>query len=261
MSADKHAVRITAVNVVSYHSVATANIDFDISFDGMCPLKTDVEWVVQYLPCGMLDEEADQELDRVEVGPVALGKNKFRLTVPPPNIEIMAEDDFKEATAILLTAFYKSAEFFRLAFFVRHHDPTQMPDFAVKGVMACELSDKDLAAQPRILLTADQKVKYRKWMRRILFEQPRLFPQNVISWDEKLVEEIPAQVAADAEEEEEDLMADDEEEEDENSDDENRLLVEEIGLSMTDDEEQSDEQSDGDLVEEARRDIIRQLDW
>ncbi len=83
------------------------------------PCHTELEWKLIYVGSAE-DEQYDQELDSVLVGPVSLGRNKFVFQVPGPDLTRIPERDLLEVTVILLTCSYKEKEFIRIGYYVNN---------------------------------------------------------------------------------------------------------------------------------------------
>lgn len=73
------------------------------------------------------DHDCDQILANVQVGPIEVGVNRFVLRADPPAIEKIPHEDLP-LTAIMLSAFYKEKEFFRVGYYVSNTFPEESGD-------------------------------------------------------------------------------------------------------------------------------------
>jgi histone chaperone ASF1 len=77
----------------------------------------ELEWKLVYVGSAE-DEQFDQELDSVLVGPIIVGKNKFVFEAAPPDATLIPTKDIMEVTVLLLTCAYKEKEFIRIGYYV-----------------------------------------------------------------------------------------------------------------------------------------------
>jgi histone chaperone ASF1 len=94
----------------------TNPFQFDISFECLQELPNDLEWKVTYVG-NAEDQNQDQILgELVMVGPLAVGINKFVLQAPPPNFNMIANDDLIGVTVVLISCFYQETEILRIGY-------------------------------------------------------------------------------------------------------------------------------------------------
>lgn len=74
-------IQLQSVEVLDNPAPFTSEFKFRITFDCIAPgVKEELEWKLVYV--GSADnEDNDQELDSILVGPVRVGKNRFTFTV------------------------------------------------------------------------------------------------------------------------------------------------------------------------------------
>lgn len=100
------------------------SIKIQVSFDSLKQLEN-IDWKVVYI-ADACDEEADQELDVINMESVDHGANEFEWEIPAPNYKILP-DPFAifDASALVLKVSYKDKEFLRINYFVVHQYKTQ----------------------------------------------------------------------------------------------------------------------------------------
>lgn len=99
------------------------SIKIQVSFDSLKQLEN-IDWKVVYI-ADACDEEADQELDVINMESVDHGANEFEWEIPAPNYKILP-DPFAifDASALVLKVSYKDTEFLRINYFVVHQYKT-----------------------------------------------------------------------------------------------------------------------------------------
>ncbi|KAG9204578.1 Histone chaperone asf1 [Epicoccum nigrum] len=105
------------------------------------------------------DNEYDQELDSVLVGPLPVGVNKFLFRADPPDLSRIPNSEIIGVTVILLSCSYDDREFVRVGYYVNN-----------------EYVDEALALEP------PSKPVIEKVQRQILAEKPRV-TRFAIKWD------------------------------------------------------------------------------
>ena len=85
-------------------------------------LEDDLEWKLIYVGSAD-DEEMDQTLEEVMVGPVPVGVNKFVFHSPAPEAHTISEDVLVGVTVILITCSYRDMEFVRVGYYVNNEAP------------------------------------------------------------------------------------------------------------------------------------------
>lgn len=110
---------VNVQNVIVYDNPTafTNEFKFEITFESVMPLEQDLDWKVTYVG-NADDQELDQVLEEVAVGPVPEGLNKFVLTAPAPDPQRINEDDLIGVTVILITCSYLNQEFIRIGYYV-----------------------------------------------------------------------------------------------------------------------------------------------
>ncbi|KAL1920623.1 uncharacterized protein VTP21DRAFT_1000 [Calcarisporiella thermophila] len=151
-------VNITNVQILDNPTPFLNPYQFEITFECISPLKEDLEWKIIYVGSAE-NEELDQVLDSIMVGPVPVGVSKFLFTADPPNIKLLPKDDILGVTVILVTCSYKDQEFVRVGYYVNN-----------------EYIDEELRENPPAEIQLD------KLYRNILAEKPRV-TRLPIKWD------------------------------------------------------------------------------
>lgn len=227
-------VQLQAVEVLDNPAPFTNEFKFRITFDCISPgVKEELEWKLVYV--GSADnEDNDQELDSILVGPVRVGKNRFTFTAPPPDVSRIPSSDLLDVTVVLLTCLYRDQEFIRIGYYVHNEYSEEVTDSTI--------------------------IKPEKIIRNILHDKPRVTRFN-IAWDndnkENTFKPLPkkengngnGQGKNDGNDEE--TKDNDEQYDDDDGDEEEE--EEEVDLEATDDEQ--DDNDDEDIEED---DVIEQ---
>lgn len=112
-------INVTNVVVLDNPTAFTNPFQFEITFECLRNLSSDLEWKLTYV--GSADsEENDQELDSVLVGPVPLGINRFVFQAPCPDVSRIPDADLIGVTVVLITCSYRSHEFLRIGYYVNN---------------------------------------------------------------------------------------------------------------------------------------------
>ncbi|KAG0379442.1 MAG: histone chaperone [Linnemannia gamsii] len=159
-------VSITQVNVLDNPTHFANPYQFEITFECIAPLATDLEWKIIYV--GSANSNAhDQVLESIMVGPVPVGVNKFVFQADAPKPELIPHNDIVGVTVILITCSYQDKEFVRIGYYVNN-----------------DYLEQELRENP------PEQIAYDKLFRSILAEKPRVtrFP---INWDNPMIEEQP----------------------------------------------------------------------
>ncbi|ETO30892.1 hypothetical protein RFI_06229 [Reticulomyxa filosa] len=147
-------IQITNVKVLSNPSKFTDPFKFLITFDCVAPgIKGDLEWKLVYV--GSADnEDKDQELDSVFVGPVHVGKSQFVFEAPAPDVTKIPQADLLDVTVILLTCSYNGQEFIRIGYYVNNEYNDSIEDSAstdkTKSIDVGKISRFILQDKPRV---------------------------------------------------------------------------------------------------------------
>jgi len=143
-------VNVSNVLVMNNPAPFKTKLEFEVTFECLEPLTSDLEWKMTYV--GHPEEdEYDQILETVDIGPVPEGVHKFVFSADPPNLEKLPESEVVGVTVVLLTCSYKSKEFVHYGYFVNNEyvdpelteNPPEKPDFD-------KLQRDILATNPRV---------------------------------------------------------------------------------------------------------------
>jgi len=107
----------------------------------------DLEWKIVYVGSAE-DEQYDQTLDSVLVGPVGVGSYRFVFQANPPDWTKIPPMDITGVTVILLTCAYRGKEFIRVGYYVNNEyvdeqlqqEPPQVPE--IEKIQRSILADK-----------------------------------------------------------------------------------------------------------------------
>ncbi|KAF2144569.1 uncharacterized protein K452DRAFT_316543 [Aplosporella prunicola CBS 121167] len=163
-------VSLLNVSVLNNPAPFTAPYEFEITFECVEQLKSDLEWKLTYVGSATSSEH-DQELDSLLVGPIPVGVNKFVFEAGPPNLTRIPNNEILGVTVILLTCSYDGREFVRVGYYVNN-----------------EYTDEALINEPPAKPVID------KVRRNILAEKPRV-TRFAIKWDSE--ESAPAEFPPD----------------------------------------------------------------
>jgi histone chaperone ASF1 len=76
----------------------------------------DIEWKLTFVSCPD-DEQLDQELDSLVVGPIPKGINQFEFDASPPDPTLIRKEDVLGVSALIFTGSYKEQEFVRVGYY------------------------------------------------------------------------------------------------------------------------------------------------
>ncbi|EAT78078.2 hypothetical protein SNOG_14538 [Parastagonospora nodorum SN15] len=142
-------VSLLGVEVKNNPAPFDAPYEFEITFE-----------CLEQLQKGKIPQnEYDQELDSVLVGPLPIGVNKFVFRADPPDLSRIPNSEIIGVTVILLSCSYEDREFVRVGYYVNN-----------------EYTDEALALEPPAKPVID------KVQRQILAEKPRV-TRFAIKWD------------------------------------------------------------------------------
>lgn len=153
------AIQISNVEVKNNPSPFNCPFEFEITFDCSDDLNSDLEWKIIYVGSAE-NNDHDQVLDSVLVGPVPAGKHRFSFVADSPDPNRIPDQDIVGVTVVLLTCSYREKEFVRVGYYVNN-----------------EYGDSDLREKP------PDKPILEKLQRNILTSQPRV-TKFKIDWDE-----------------------------------------------------------------------------
>ena len=120
------AVNLTNVVVLDNPTAFTNPFQFEVTFECLQELDDDLEWRVTYVGSAE-DENKDQVLEEVLVGPVPMGVNRFVLQADAPNAALIPREDVLGVTVVLLTCLFRKQEFVRIGYYVNNEIPGQQP--------------------------------------------------------------------------------------------------------------------------------------
>eukprot|EP00486_Rosalina_sp_Unknown_P001980 CAMPEP_0201564698 /NCGR_PEP_ID=MMETSP0190_2-20130828/3222_1 /ASSEMBLY_ACC=CAM_ASM_000263 /TAXON_ID=37353 /ORGANISM="Rosalina sp." /LENGTH=257 /DNA_ID=CAMNT_0047981217 /DNA_START=89 /DNA_END=862 /DNA_ORIENTATION=+ len=221
-------IQLQAVEVLDNPAPFTSEFKFRITFDCIAPgVKEELEWKLVYV--GSADnEDNDQELDSILVGPVRVGKNRFTFTAPPPDVSRIPSSDLLDVTVVLLTCLYKDQEFIRIGYYVHNEYSEEVTDSTI--------------------------IKPEKIIRNILSDKPRVTRFN-IAWDndnkENTFKPLPKKENQNDDNEQGKNGGNEETKDNDNDDDQEEEEEEEVDLEATDDEQDNDD-------EDIEEDVIEQ---
>lgn len=192
-------VSLLGIKVLNNPANFSDPYEFEITFECLEPLRSDLEWKLTYVGSSR-SLEHDQELDSILVGPVPVGVNKFVFTADPPSPELIPASELVSVTVILLSCSYDGREFVRVGYYVNN-----------------EYDDEELRENP------PAKVQVEHVVRNILAEKPRVTRFNIV-WDNENEGEMypPEQPGVDEEDEDEDEEEEEEEEDEDGEEDEDQ---------------------------------------
>ncbi|KAK2957066.1 putative Histone chaperone ASF1A [Blattamonas nauphoetae] len=128
-------VDVTDIIVENLEATFFDQFVVEIQFECKTQISDDLEWKLIYIgsPSG---PEFDQELESVLVGPVTVGKSKFKLVGPHPDPTKIPNDDLVGVSAILISCWYRDQEFIRVGYYLTNEyadpelvqNPPEVPD-------------------------------------------------------------------------------------------------------------------------------------
>uniref|UniRef100_A0A7S3XEB4 Histone chaperone n=1 Tax=Picocystis salinarum TaxID=88271 RepID=A0A7S3XEB4_9CHLO len=141
------AINVTQVSVLGNPAPYTHPFQFEISYECLYALQDDLEWKIVYVGSAE-DEQYDQTLDSVLVGPVGVGSYRFVFQANPPDWTKIPPMDITGVTVILLTCAYRGKEFIRVGYYVNNEyvdeqlqqEPPQVPE--IEKIQRSILADK-----------------------------------------------------------------------------------------------------------------------
>lgn len=143
---------ISLVNVQLLNNPAKFTDDFklEITFECTEQLKHDLEWKLTYVGSSK-SADHDQVLDSILVGPIPLGVSKFVMECPPPNHEIIPQQEVVSVTVMLLSGLYNDKEFVRVGYYVNNeYEKEEYKEEPPKKVIIEEVSRNILVDKPRV---------------------------------------------------------------------------------------------------------------
>ena len=143
---------ISLVNVQLLNNPAKFTDDFklEITFECTEQLKHDLEWKLTYVGSSK-SADHDQVLDSILVGPIPLGVSKFVMECPPPNHEVIPQQEVVSVTVMLLSGLYNDKEFVRVGYYVNNeYEKEEYKEEPPKKVIIEEVSRNILVDKPRV---------------------------------------------------------------------------------------------------------------
>eukprot|EP00762_Andalucia_godoyi_P006843 ANDGO_00935.mRNA.1 Histone chaperone asf1 len=112
-------VRILNVSVLQNPGRFLDSIVLEIEFESVADLKSDLEFSVVYVGSPE-NNQFDQVLEEIEVGPIPKGVMKFQLECPPPDVTKIPANELLDVTAVLVSCKFQSNEFARIGYYVNN---------------------------------------------------------------------------------------------------------------------------------------------
>ncbi|CEF97570.1 Histone chaperone, ASF1-like [Ostreococcus tauri] len=139
------AINVTSVQVLDNPQMFSSPLQFEIQYECLQDLRHDLEWKLTYVGSAE-DDEYDQVLDTVLVGPVVRGAYKFVFQANPPDVSKIPAEDILGVTVLLVTCSYNNEEFIRVGYYVNNEyadeelreDPPSQPrlDRVMRNILA-----------------------------------------------------------------------------------------------------------------------------
>eukprot|EP01138_Halocafeteria_seosinensis_P015653 gb/GECG01015974.1/.p1 GENE.gb/GECG01015974.1/~~gb/GECG01015974.1/.p1 ORF type:complete len:159 (+),score=17.23 gb/GECG01015974.1/:1-477(+) len=146
-------VNVCNIEVLDNPSSFTNPLMFQVTFECLSELKDDLEWRVVYVGSAENDQH-DQELENVFVGPVPVGTNKFVLQTQPPDPSKIPASDLLGVTVVLVTCSYKGQEFIRVGYYVNNEYTGELNEDgeppAPENIDPAQIQRNLLADKPRV---------------------------------------------------------------------------------------------------------------
>ncbi|KAM3350893.1 hypothetical protein ACQJBY_023127 [Aegilops geniculata] len=159
------AVNLTNVAVLNNPTSFVNPFQFEISYECLVALEddatlllfyyasvmdSDLEWKLIYVGSAE-DENYDQQLESVLVGPVNVGTYRFVLEADPPDPSKIREEDIIGVTVLLLTCSYMGQEFIRVGYYVNNdYDDEQLREEPPAKLLIDRVQRNILTDKPRV---------------------------------------------------------------------------------------------------------------
>ncbi|KAL6936555.1 Histone chaperone asf1 [Hanseniaspora guilliermondii] len=144
------AISLVNVQLLNNPAKFTDDFKFEITFECTQQLKHDLEWKLTYVGSSK-SADHDQVLDSILVGPIPLGVSKFVMECPPPNHEIIPQQEVVSVTVMLLSGLYNDKEFVRVGYYVNNeYENEEYKEEPPKKVIIEDVSRNILVNKPRI---------------------------------------------------------------------------------------------------------------
>ncbi|KII69693.1 Histone chaperone asf1b-B [Thelohanellus kitauei] len=143
-------IRISKVTVLKNKCDLNEGFSFEIVFEAFDDIQEDIEWKVIYV--GMAEnEDCDQVLDDILVGPITRGVHKFLFETKGPRWDLIPKSEIVGLTVVLITAHYRNQEFVRVGYYVNNEYKTEeMRNEPPEEPILTELIRDVIVDEPRI---------------------------------------------------------------------------------------------------------------
>jgi histone chaperone ASF1 len=111
------AISVNNIAVLNNPAPFLTPLKFEITFEAHVALEADVDWTVTYVGSGD-NQQYDQVLDSVAVGPIGVGVSRFTLETPAPDAARIPADDLLGSTICFVSCAYRGQEFVRVGYWV-----------------------------------------------------------------------------------------------------------------------------------------------
>lgn len=144
------AISLVNVKLLNNPSKFTDDFKIEITFECSEELKHDLEWKLTYVGSSK-SAEHDQVLDSILVGPIPVGISKFVMECPPPNHEIIPQQEVVSVTVMLLSGLYNDKEFVRVGYYVNNeYTKDEYKEDPPKKVIIEDVARNILVEKPRV---------------------------------------------------------------------------------------------------------------
>jgi histone chaperone ASF1 len=145
------AISVNNIAVLNNPAPFLTPLKFEITFEAHVALEADVDWTVTYVGSGD-NQQYDQVLDSVAVGPIGVGVSRFTLETPAPDAARIPADDLLGSTICFVSCAYRGREFVRVGYWVSntYTEPLAEGEQAPKPCPTNQIERRILDAQPRV---------------------------------------------------------------------------------------------------------------
>jgi histone chaperone ASF1 len=143
-------LNVCSVQVLDNPLKLTDPIKVEITFEVFELIPEDVEWDLVFVASDG-NEEKDQLLESVIIGPIKEGRHKFTLEADPPALDKLTDEDLIDLNALLLRVKYRDQVLVKVGWYIANEyaDPELMENPPVKPI-AEKLQRKILADDIRV---------------------------------------------------------------------------------------------------------------
>ena len=110
-------VTVNNIRVLNNPAPFRTPLKFEITFEAHVALQEDLDWTVTYVGSGD-NQEHDQVLESVSVGPFEAGTSRFTLETPAPDAARIPPADLLGSTICFVSCAYRGQEFVRVGYWV-----------------------------------------------------------------------------------------------------------------------------------------------